>query len=85
MDLNDVLDELLLNRGGRTGNRRRDLIEAGREIRERRERNTFLGTYVIDGMKNLEEMSFRDIDRETGISKSAAQRWAAPPPSEATT
>jgi uncharacterized protein YerC len=77
MGLDDALDSLLGSRG--TGDRRTDLVAAAREAMARRERNTEDGGAVIAAM--LEDgLSYRDIERLTGIPRTTAQRWAVPPP-----
>ena len=92
MDIEEVLTELLGDRrtgdleqdvvlallGDRcTGDIDQDLALAGKEIDIIRERNTLLGGFVIEGLRNRGN-SYRDIQRKTGIPKSRAARWALP-------
>ncbi|HEY4005830.1 MAG TPA: hypothetical protein VGM60_11680 [Pseudonocardia sp.] len=79
MNLNDALDALLADR--RTGDRTADLAEAAKEAMERRIRNTQHGGAVIAAMVE-DGMSYREIERVTGIPSSTAQRWAVPPKRE---
>ena len=61
-----------------TGDRRADLIRAAQEAMRRRERNTIDGGAVIAALVEM-GMSYRDIERATGIPHVTAHRWAAPP------
>lgn len=79
MTLDDALDALLGPR--RTGDLAADLAGAAREAMARRERNTEHGGAVIAAMVES-GMSYRDIERETGIPRTTAQRWAVPPTKE---
>lgn len=77
MTVDEALDALLGDR--RSGNTTGDLIAGAREAMRRREQNTVHGATVITGMVTA-GMSYREIERATGIPKSTAQRWADPPP-----
>jgi uncharacterized protein YerC len=62
----------------RSNDRRADLIKAAKEAMRRREQNTYDGGAVIAAM--LEDgMSYREIERATGIPVATAHRWATPP------
>jgi hypothetical protein len=61
-----------------TDDRRTDLIRAAQEAMRRRERNTIDGGAVIAALVEM-GMSYRDIERATGIPHVTAHRWAAPP------
>ena len=75
--LADALDSLLAPHE-RTGDRRADLITAARRALERRVRNTRDGGAVIAALHNL-GLSWREIERETGIPQATARRWHEPP------
>jgi thymidine phosphorylase len=62
----------------RTDDLRADLIAAAKEAMRRREQNTRDGGAVIAAL--IESgLSYRDIERLTGIPHVTAHRWAAPP------
>jgi uncharacterized protein YerC len=75
--LDQALDSLLGS--GRTGDLQADLLAALREALIRRERNSRDGGAVIAGLLD-QGLSYRDIERLTGIPRATAQRWAEPPP-----
>lgn len=79
LTLDDVLNELLGDR--RTGNLDADLNEAGREIWNRRHRNTLLGGIVLAAMR-AKNLTWREIQDVTRIPIATAHRWALPPPGE---
>lgn len=62
----------------RTGSRLRDLVLAAREAMARRVRNSEDGAAVIAALVES-GLSYRMIEAKTGIPKTTAQRWAAPP------
>jgi hypothetical protein len=62
----------------RTADQRADLIAAAREAMRRRESNTTDGGAVIAALVEL-GLSYRDIERATGIPHVTAHRWATPP------
>jgi hypothetical protein len=74
------LEEALMELLGveQTGDRKADLIAAAREAMRRRERNSRDGGAVIAALVE-EGMSWRDIERATGIPFVTARRWATPP------
>lgn len=76
MTVDEALDALLGDR--RTGDQRTDLIAAAKEAMDRRERNSQHGGAVLAALIEA-GLSYRDIERETGIPRSTAQRWAEPP------
>jgi hypothetical protein len=78
MTVEEAIVELLGDR--RSGELRADLIDSLEEAMRRRERNTELGGAVIAAMQEVLGMSYRDIEDETGVARSTAQRWATPPP-----
>ena len=61
--------------GNRSGDTQADLIAAAQEAMRRRERNTIDGGIVIAALVEL-GMSYRDIERATGIPHVTAHRWA---------
>ena len=63
----------------RTGDRRADLIAAARRALERRFRNSRDGGTVIHALHELEALSWRQIEQETGIPQGTARRWHEPP------
>lgn len=62
----------------RTGSRLKDLVLAAREAMQRRIRNSSDGAAVIAALVEA-GLSYRTIEAKTGIPKTTAQRWAAPP------
>ena len=56
-----------------------DLCLAARESMRRREVNSRNGGVVIAALRR-EGLSWREIERRTGISRTTAQRWAELPP-----
>jgi hypothetical protein len=72
----EALDALLGE--ARTGDMRIDLIEGLKEAMKRRERNNAHGGAVIAALVDM-GLSYRDIEHVTGIPRTTAQRWAAPP------
>lgn len=76
MTTNEALDALLGER--RTGDERADLVAAAREAMDRRERNTQHGGTVLAALVDA-GVSYREIERLTGIPRATAQRWAVPP------
>lgn len=62
----------------RTGDEQADLIAAAKEAMRRRERNTVDGGAVIAALIEM-GMSYREIERATGIPHVTAHRWATPP------
>jgi hypothetical protein len=76
MTVDEALAELLGER--RTGDVRAGLIMGMNEAMRRRERNTELGAAVIAALRD-EGLSYRDIENATGVPRTTAQRWAAPP------
>jgi hypothetical protein len=76
-------EEALMNLLGerRTGDRRADLLAAAREAMRRREQNSADGGAVIAALVDEDDigMSYRELERETGIPIGTAHRWAAPP------
>lgn len=76
MELDDALRELLP--AGTTGDTRADLIAAARETWARRQRNTLAGAAILAALRDA-GVSYRDIEAETQIPKTTAQRWATPP------
>ena len=77
MTLDEALRSLLGD--ARTGDLQADLIAAAREAMNRRERNSADGGAVIAAMLEQLGLSYRDIERLTGIPRATAQRWAEPP------
>lgn len=77
MTADEAIDALLGDQ--RAGDTLPDLIEAAKEARYRRERNTEHGGAVITALRSR-GMSWRDIERQTGIPRTTAERWAIPPP-----
>lgn len=77
MTLDEALSELLP--GGRTGNLLLDLLAAAAEAWRRRQRNTIAGAVVLRALLAMPGMSYRRLQREIGIPRSTAQRWAIPP------
>lgn len=77
VSVDDALNSLLGTE--RTGNLEVDLIAAAMETMRRRERNSIDGGLVLGELINL-GLSYRDIERLTGIPRATAQRWATPPP-----
>ncbi len=76
MTTEKALDALLGDR--RTGDQRADLIAATKEAMRRREQNTQDGGAVIAAL--IESgLSYRDVERLTGIPYVTAHRWATPP------
>jgi hypothetical protein len=75
-DVEEALASLLGER--RTGDKRADLIAAAKEAMRRRERNTVDGGAVIAALVAL-GLSYREIERATGIPHVTAHRWATPP------
>lgn len=73
-------EEALVNLLGdrRTGDARTDLLEALREAMRRRERNSADGGAVIAALTEM-GVSYREIERETGVPIGTAHRWATPP------
>ena len=61
-----------------TSDRRADLIRAAQEAMRRRERNTIDGGAVIAALVEM-GMSYRNIERATGIPHVTAHRWATSP------
>lgn len=78
MDVTDALKILLTDRATDPGVA--ELIAAAREAMERRRTNSRAGGAVLKALHDDHGLSYREIERLTGISKSAAQRWAEPPP-----
>ncbi|HEV7831559.1 MAG TPA: hypothetical protein VGP04_22520 [Pseudonocardiaceae bacterium] len=76
MSTEEALVNLLGDR--RTADQRADLIAAAREAMRRRESNTTDGGAVIAALVEL-GLSYRDIERATGIPHVTAHRWATPP------
>lgn len=76
MDLNEALSDLLPD--GRTGDLHADLLAAARETWRRRNRNTETGAAVLAALIDS-GMTYRQLEREVGIPKSVAHRWATPP------
>ena len=76
--LSTRLDSAAVFRSVACGDRRADLIRAAQEAMRRRERNTIDGGAVIAALVEM-GMSYRDIERATGIPHVTAHRWAAPP------
>lgn len=79
MDLDDALTELL--RDGPSGERQDDLVAAAVEAWRRRRVNTEAGAAVLAALADL-GLSYREIQRLTGIPPSTAHRWANPPGEE---
>lgn len=77
MSVEEALVNLLGER--RTGDRSADLIAAAKESLRRREQNSMDGGAVIAALRDELGMSYRDIERTTGISYVTAHRWATPP------
>lgn len=73
----EALDALLGNR--RSGDPTTDLVDAARESMRRREENSKRGAAVIPGLRE-QGLSWREIERRTGIPHSTAERWGTPPP-----
>ncbi len=73
----EALDALLGDR--RKGDPTADLVEAARESQRRRETNSKHGAAVIAALRNM-GLSWRDIEKQTGIPRSTAERWGTPPP-----
>jgi len=73
-------EEALVNLLGdrRTGDTRADLLDALREAMRRREQNSADGGAVIAALTEL-GVSYREIERETGVPIGTAHRWATPP------
>lgn len=76
MDVDDAFEELLPDR--RSGDRRDDLVAAAVEAWRRRQVNTEAGAAVLAALAGA-GLSYRDIERLTGIPSSTAHRWARPP------
>lgn len=76
MTVDEALDALLGDR--RTGDLQADLIAAAIEAMDRRERNSQHGGAVLAALTET-GLSYRDIERATGIPRTTAQRWAVPP------
>ncbi len=76
--LEDALTSLLAP-DERTGDRRTDLVAAARRALERRVRNSRDGGVVIHALHELEALSWRQIEQETGIPQATARRWHEPP------
>lgn len=76
MTADEALAELLGEQ--RSGDMRADLIAGAREAMRRRERNTEHGGAVIAALVEA-GLSYREIERVTGIPRATAQRWAVPP------
>lgn len=76
MSAEEALDHLLGSQ--RSEDRRADLIKAAKEAMRRREQNTLDGGAVIAALVN-EGMTYREIERTTGIPVATAHRWATPP------
>jgi hypothetical protein len=74
-------EEALMNLLGdrRSGDERTDLIEAAREAMRRREQNSADGGAVIAALVKDHGVSYRELERQTGIPVGTAHRWAAPP------
>jgi len=79
VDVEDALRELLTER--RSGDRRDDLVAAAIEAWRRRHVNTEAGAAVLSALADA-GLSYRDIERLTGIPSSTAHRWARPPESD---
>jgi hypothetical protein len=58
----------------RTGDLREDLVAAAKEVMERRRTNTRLGGAVLGALRE-QGLSWRQIDKLTGIPWSTARRW----------
>jgi hypothetical protein len=76
MTVEEALDSLLGS--NRTGDLTADLVAGAREAMDRRERNSLHGGAVIAALVDA-GLSYRDIERATGIPRATAQRWATPP------
>lgn len=76
-DQEEALNELL-PADQRTGDLVQDLAKAARIAMDRRIRNSQLGGAVIEALHD--QVSWRELERLTGIPQATARRWAGPPP-----
>lgn len=76
VEVDEALAELLPS--GRTGDPQDDLVAAAAEAWRRRHVNTEAGAAVLTALTDA-GLSYRDIERLTGIPSSTAHRWARPP------
>lgn len=56
-----------------------NLCEAARESMRRRVRNSHDGGLVLAALKHRHGLTWREIERRTGINTRTARRWAKPP------
>lgn len=57
-----------------------DLCEAARESMRIRVRNSHNGGLVLAALRRRHRLTWREIERRTGINTRTARRWATPPP-----
>lgn len=75
--MREALDALLPDGPG--GDLIEDLCQAAREAMRRRVANSRNGGAVLTALHRA-GLSWREIERKTGIPQTTARRWAVPPP-----